>query len=107
MVSSSRNPGAGAGASDVRILDGIPSEVSKNPDKRKPDSRPPVPIRPEEWSGQDGARRAGLSCMSWHCGVAEIGRNRAKEERRSEAAEEPHAAAATRSNDFHSDRVRF
>ena len=30
----------------------------------------------DEWTGQDGAKRTGLSCMSWHCRLAQIGRNR-------------------------------
>jgi single-stranded DNA-binding protein len=29
-----------------------------------------------EWSGQDGVKRHGLSVMSWHCRLAQIGRNR-------------------------------
>ncbi len=29
-----------------------------------------------EWSGQDGAKRHGLSMISWHCRLAQIGRNR-------------------------------
>jgi single-stranded DNA-binding protein len=30
-----------------------------------------------EWSGQDGATRHGLSVMSWHCRLSQIGRNKA------------------------------
>jgi single-strand DNA-binding protein len=29
-----------------------------------------------EWDGQDGAKRHGLSMMSWHCRLSQIGRNR-------------------------------
>jgi hypothetical protein len=29
-----------------------------------------------EWSGQDGVKRHGLSLMSWHCRLSQIGRNR-------------------------------
>ena len=32
----------------------------------------------DEWTAQDGAKRVGLSCMSWHCRLAQIGRNRPK-----------------------------
>jgi single-stranded DNA-binding protein len=39
-------------------------------------------IRIEEWTTQDGAKRSGLSCMSWHCRLSEIGRNRPKRDRK-------------------------
>ena len=29
----------------------------------------------DEWTGQDGAKRHGLSVMSFHCRLAQIGRN--------------------------------
>lgn len=35
-------------------------------------------LRPTEWTGQDGAQRHGLSVMSWHCRLAQIGRNKPK-----------------------------
>jgi single-stranded DNA-binding protein len=35
-------------------------------------------LKPSEWIGQDGAQRHGLSVMSWHCRLAQIGRNRLK-----------------------------
>lgn len=38
-------------------------------------------IRLDQWTAQDGAKRAGLSCMSWHCHLAEIGRNKPKRTR--------------------------
>jgi single-stranded DNA-binding protein len=31
-----------------------------------------------EWTGQDGVKRHGLSAMSWHCRLAQIGRNKQK-----------------------------
>ena len=34
-----------------------------------------------EWAGQDGVKRHGLSAMSWHCRLAQIGRNRPKREK--------------------------
>jgi single-stranded DNA-binding protein len=33
-----------------------------------------------EWSGQDGVKRHGLSVMSWHCRLSEIGRHKPKRE---------------------------
>jgi single-strand DNA-binding protein len=32
----------------------------------------------EEWTAQDGTKKTSLSVMSWHCRLAEIGRNKAK-----------------------------
>ena len=32
----------------------------------------------DEWTGQDGAKRSGLSCLSWHCRLSQIGRNKPK-----------------------------
>jgi single-stranded DNA-binding protein len=32
----------------------------------------------DEWTAQDGAKRHGLSVMSWHCRLAQIGRHRLK-----------------------------
>jgi single-stranded DNA-binding protein len=29
-----------------------------------------------EWTDQDGGKRHGLSVMSWHCRLSQIGRNR-------------------------------
>jgi single-stranded DNA-binding protein len=30
----------------------------------------------DEWTGQDGVKRAGLSCVSWHCRLSQIDRNK-------------------------------
>jgi|SRR5215467_8985337 len=35
----------------------------------------------DEWTAQDGATRTGLSVMSWHCRLAQIGRAKAKLEK--------------------------
>jgi single-strand DNA-binding protein len=32
----------------------------------------------DEWTANDGAKRTGLSVLSWHCRLAQIGRNKAK-----------------------------
>jgi single-stranded DNA-binding protein len=50
-------------------------------------------IKLDEWTGQDGARRHGLSLMSWHCRLSQIGRNRPS--RRASAREDRPKAAAT------------
>jgi single-stranded DNA-binding protein len=31
-----------------------------------------------EWTGNDGEKRVGLSVMSWHCRLSQIGRNKPK-----------------------------
>jgi single-stranded DNA-binding protein len=31
-----------------------------------------------EWTAQDGSKRHGLSVLSWHCRLSEIGRNKPK-----------------------------
>jgi single-stranded DNA-binding protein len=41
----------------------------------------------DEWSASDGTKKRGLSCMSWHCRLSQIGRNRPKRD-------EPERAAA-------------
>jgi single-stranded DNA-binding protein len=35
-------------------------------------------IKLDEWTAQDGTKRSGLSVLSWHCRLAEIGRNKPK-----------------------------
>jgi single-stranded DNA-binding protein len=32
----------------------------------------------DKWKSQAGEDRSGLSCMSWHCRLAQIGRNKVK-----------------------------
>lgn len=34
----------------------------------------------DEWTAQDGSKRHGLSTVSWHCRLSEIGRNKPKRE---------------------------
>jgi single-stranded DNA-binding protein len=46
----------------------------------------------DKWS-KDGAERVGLSCMSWHCRLAEIGRNKPKKRTRHTTA--PSVAAGS------------
>ena len=35
----------------------------------------------DKWTDHGGASRSGLSCMSWHCRLAQIGRNKRKRTR--------------------------
>jgi single-strand DNA-binding protein len=48
-----------------------------------------------EWTDQAGAKRHGLSVMSWHCRLAQIGHNRPKRDKpasdREVAAQSPNA----------------
>jgi single-stranded DNA-binding protein len=37
-------------------------------------------IEISEWASQDGAQRHGLSCLSWHTRLAQIGRQKLKRE---------------------------
>jgi single-stranded DNA-binding protein len=57
-------------------------------------------LRLDEWAGQDGVMRRGLSCMSWHCRLAEIGKNKP---RRPQPTTEKQSDAAP--NTFHSDDI--
>jgi single-stranded DNA-binding protein len=57
-------------------------------------------IKLDEWTGQDGAKRHGLSLMSWHCRLSQIGRNRP---RRSANEARPKAAASGRARAAASD----
>jgi single-strand DNA-binding protein len=47
----------------------------------------------DEWTGQDGAKRTSLSCMSWHCRLAQIGRNKPKRQRASNGEQTSNRAA--------------
>ena len=38
-----------------------------------------------QWAAQDGTTRSGLSVMSWHCRLSQIGRAKAKSEKPSPA----------------------
>jgi single-stranded DNA-binding protein len=51
-----------------------------------------------EWTGQGGEKRHGLSVMSWHCRLAQIGRNRPK--RASDKSARDTASASSTANDL-------
>jgi hypothetical protein len=60
-------------------------------------------IKLEQWSGQDGAARHGLGCLSWHCRLAEIGRNKPRRPRRT--ADKPPSSPSA--GTFYSDEIPF
>jgi single-strand DNA-binding protein len=63
-------------------------------------------LRLDEWTGQDGIKRHGLSVMSWHTRLSEIGRNRPK--RASAKSSAPRSAGSgASSDDFHNDEIPF
>jgi Single-strand binding protein family len=51
-------------------------------------------IKLEQWAGQDGGVRHGLGCLSWHCRLAEIGRNKPRRPRARKPVASGSAAAA-------------
>jgi single-strand DNA-binding protein len=60
----------------------------------------------DEWTNAEGVKRFGLSVMSWHCRLAEIGRNKSKRAAASGDKEQA-PKAATSANDFHDDEIPF
>jgi single-stranded DNA-binding protein len=58
-------------------------------------------IKLDEWQAAAGATRHGLSCLSWHCRLAAIGRNKPPRDARRERR------PAAEPNDFHSDDSGF
>jgi single-strand DNA-binding protein len=63
-------------------------------------------LRLDKWE-KDGEQRAGLSVMSWHARIAEIGRNRPKRERKSDDKPRATASPARQFNDFQDDPLPF
>lgn len=59
-------------------------------------------LRIDEWTGQDGTKRTGLSAMSWYVRPCEIGDAKPKRERTA-----TNRQAAHNSGDFYSDPVGF
>jgi single-stranded DNA-binding protein len=93
--------GEGDGAQRVNVM-AFNGEAIERPAKFEKGARVYVEgtLRLEEWTGQDGAKRHGLSCMAWHCRLAAIGRNRPSKSR---PDDKPNAPAPARCNDFHDD----
>jgi single-strand DNA-binding protein len=61
----------------------------------------------DEWTGQDGAKRSGLSCLSWHCRLAQIGRSKPKPERKQEGGDNSSAPRSVSSGAPFDDEVPF
>jgi single-stranded DNA-binding protein len=61
----------------------------------------------DEWTNAEGVKRFGLSVMSWHCRLSEIGRNKSKRAAASGDKEQLAPKAATSANDFHDDEIPF
>jgi single-strand DNA-binding protein len=53
-----------------------------------------------EWTSQDGTARAGLSVLSWHCRLSQIGRAKAKSEKPKPAQSAPVGAGAAFDNEI-------
>lgn len=49
----------------------------------------------DEWTAQDGTKRHGLSAVSWHCRLSEIGRNKPPRQNKPPSAASGRARAAT------------
>jgi single-stranded DNA-binding protein len=60
-------------------------------------------IRLDEWTAQDGTKRAGLSAMAWRLELPAIGKNRPPRERKPKSDRAGNQA----SNNFHSDPIGF
>jgi single-stranded DNA-binding protein len=65
-----------------------------------------------EWTGQDGEKRAGLGVMSWHTRLAAIGRNKPKHDRsfsvgRATVGGQSQNQSAAAADNFHSDEIPF
>ena len=56
----------------------------------------------DEWTAQDGAARHGLSVLSWHCRLSQIGRNKPKRD----AAQQSQPIRVS-NDDFHNDSLPF
>jgi len=54
----------------------------------------------DEWAGQDGVQRHGLSLMSWYFRLAEIGRNKPKREKAAAPATPQSGGAAPYSDEI-------
>ena len=102
--------GDGDGAQWISVM-AFDERATEQPDRFVKGARVYVEgsIRRGQWTAQDGALRHGLSCMSWHCRLSEIGRNKPKRERKAkitsvDVATPSHAA---KPSNFYSDEIGF
>ncbi|MET4242721.1 single-stranded DNA-binding protein [Bradyrhizobium sp. RT10b] len=49
----------------------------------------------DEWTAQDGSKRHGLTAVSWHCRLSQIGRNKPPRQNRPPAAASGRGRAST------------
>ena len=61
----------------------------------------------DEWTNAEGVKRFGLSVMSWHCRLSEIGRNKKSQPKRNGDAKPPAQEKPASANDFHDDEIPF
>ncbi|WP_271569653.1 single-stranded DNA-binding protein [Bradyrhizobium sp. CCBAU 11386] len=52
----------------------------------------------DEWTAQDGSKRHGLSVMSWHCRLSQIGKNKPPKQNKPGPASLGRSRAATSDN---------
>jgi single-strand DNA-binding protein len=62
-------------------------------------------LRLDSWTSQDGAEKHGLSVLSWHTRLSQIGRNKQNKRERSEQRE--HNGSNSEPPSFHSDPLPF
>lgn len=61
-----------------------------------------------EWTDKDGAKRQGLSVLSWHCRLSEIGRNKKPQPKRNGDAKPPaQDKSAAAGGGFYNDEIPF
>jgi single-stranded DNA-binding protein len=96
--------GDGDGAQWVSVLAFDP-EAIELADRFVKGARIEGRLSTSEWTGQDGKPRFGLSCMSWHCRLAQIGRNRPHKPR--SARSDSEKGNAPSANTFHDDKIPF
>ena len=61
----------------------------------------------DQWTAPDGSKRAGLSCMSWHCRLAQIGRNKQKRTRHTGGEPTSNEAASAQAAGDLNDEIGF
>jgi single-stranded DNA-binding protein len=61
----------------------------------------------DTWTPEGGEKRRSLSCLSWHCRLAQIGRNKTKRTRHTGGERTSGAAAPAQAGDDLSDEIPF
>jgi single-stranded DNA-binding protein len=60
----------------------------------------------DEWTGQDGAKRHGLSATAWHCRLSQIGRNRPRKTDRQQSVTQQNGPQSDFDPNAYSDSYR-